>query len=202
MILGLVAILYFAVSFYLGLLSALAWIYLFPPVVVRILFALYGKPSGTLNPEHRGFWVWYFSSQLQAIYLRFPSLEELLRSFPKLYSGWLRLWGSQIGKSIFWAPGVLVMDRTHLIIDDYVMIGFGARFTAHHLNKIDEKLELVLAPCHIEANAILGGLSNVGPGSGVAKGETLPSTMALAPFYTWREGRRHSTLPRKQKDIS
>lgn len=195
--LGLVLIFFFFENFLLGLLVSLIWIYLVPPFVTRIAYFFLSRPEGKMDIEDKKFWAWYIGAQLQSIFLRFHFLEELLRVFPLLYSAWLRLWGAQIGKRIYWAPGVYIMDRTHLKIDDFVLVGYGAGFTSHHLNLKNGKFELILATPHVEANAVIGGLSGVGPGAVVASGESLPSTMYLAPFYRWKDGRRHSALPRE-----
>ncbi|WP_413289274.1 acyltransferase [Bdellovibrio sp. HCB337] len=174
------------------LIWVLVWIYLVPPFCVRLIYLFFGRPEGTYYSQDRHFWVWYFGSQFQALYLRFPFLEEVLRVFPVFYSVWLRMWGAKIGKYTYWSPDVVIMDRTHLVIGDKVIVGYGAGFTAHHLNRTDDKLELIVASPRVEDRAILGGKSGMTPGSVVCEGETLPSTMGLAPFYVWKNGRRQS----------
>lgn len=200
--LGLPFIIFLSPGFLEGAFLVLAWIYLLPPILVRSIYFIFGKPNGTYTVHDRGFWVWYFGAQMQSLYLRFAFLEEILRSFPLLYSNWLRLWGAQIGKNIYWAPCVRVIDRTHLKIDDLVLVGYGASFTGHHLNLVNGEMKLVVAAPHVEERSVLGGMSGMSPGSVVSKGELLPSTMGLAPFYLWKSGRRHATLPREENNIS
>lgn len=177
-----------------GLYLLLTWIYLIPPILLRILHCLFGKPQGSLNESQSHYWLWYFGAQLQALYLRVPQLEELLRIFPLVYSNWLRLWGAKIGKATYWAPNCYILDRPYLFIGDFVVVGYGVGVTAHLINQKAGQRELVLAPPKIETNAILGGLSGLGPGAEVGVGEMLPATMQLAPFYRWSEGRRKSIL--------
>ncbi len=196
--LGLGAIFYFSSNLFLSFLLTVAWIYLVPPLLAQLLYFWGGRPEGKITRHEKAFWIWYFGAQLQSIYLRFSFLEEILRLFPLVYSAWLRLWGAKIGRGIYWAPQSFIIDRTHLRVDDFAMIGFGVAITAHHLNRIQglKEMELILASPHVGAHAILGGLCGLGPGTVVAAGEMLPSTMVLAPFYAWKGGRRHSTLPR------
>lgn len=168
------------------------WVYLTPPLVARLILLAFGRIEGRFETKDREFWIWYFVSQLQVMYLRFPFLEEILRAVPWAYSNWLRLWGAKIGKHTYWSPKVTIMDRSHLRIGDSVIVGYGAGFTSHHLNKTESDIELVLKAPVVGNNVVLGGLSGMTPGSVVCDGETLPSTMGLAPFYTWKNGRRFS----------
>lgn len=170
------------------------WIYLIPPILVRLLYFFGGRPQGKLNAQSSAFWVWYTGAQLQAIYLRFPFLEEILRIIPFTYSMWLRLWGSEIGAGVYWAPGCEILDRPHLRIKGYNIIGYKATLTSHLMNTTVDDLELIVADSLVESGATVGGHAGVGPGSIVCARETLPATMNLAPFYKWENGRRHSTL--------
>ncbi|MFN7686067.1 MAG: acyltransferase [Oligoflexia bacterium] len=170
---------------------SLAVLYLLPPLLCRGLLLVFGRPpvrsSGFTGP----FFVWWATSQLNALFIRFPALEEFLKLVPGVYSNWLRLWGARIGRLVYWGPRLQIMDRSFLEIGDDAMIGYGVGFTAHHVNRQkDGVMELVLASPKVGARAILGGLSGLTPGAEVAEGEMLPSTMGLAPFYFWKSGRR------------
>lgn len=173
-------------------------LYLLPPILSRLLYG-FKIPEGRFSPTDSIYKRWWLVTQLQSLYLRFPFLEEILRSLPMVYSNWLRLWGSKIGKNIFWSPSVIVIDRTHLEIGDFVAVGFGAGFTSHHFNQSSGKYELLLAKSTVESKVVLGGQSGVGPGSVVREGETLPATHALAPFYEWSGGRRRAPSAPKTK---
>lgn len=196
-VVGLVFILMSAMDFANKALTLVFWIYLVPPLFVRVLYFIFGRPEGRLTEVQQAYWVWYFGMQAQAIFLRFRFLEEILRTVPLVYSNWLRLWGAKIGKAVYWSPQVTVVDRTHLEVGDYVIVGYGAGMTAHHLNRDGVQEELILSAPRVEDHVVLGGLSGLTPGSVVCEGETLPSTMGLAPFYVWRNGRRYA--PSSQK---
>ena len=93
--LGLALILFYFESFFVGSVVALIWIYLVPPFATRLAYFFLSHPEGKMSLEDKRFWAWYIGAQLQSIFLRFHFLEELLRLFPLLYSGWLRLWGGE-----------------------------------------------------------------------------------------------------------
>ena len=174
-------------------------LYLLPPLVYR--FLPHRKAQGTFQMSDKPFATWWIGMQLQALYLRAPVLEEILRIIPFAYSAWLRLWGAKIGKRVYWSPRIIIMDRPFLQIDSEVIVGYGVAFTAHHLNRNGNQMALVLATPIVEKSALLGGESRVGPGARVGAAEMLPATMVLAPFYEWRGGRRHSIL-KNQLEVS
>ena len=62
----------------------------------------------------REFFTWWLLLNLQVVFCRFSFLEELLRMVPGLYSAWLRLWGSRIGRLTYWAAGTAVLERQFL----------------------------------------------------------------------------------------
>ena len=62
-----------------GWLAAAGLLYLAPPLLTRLLFAVCGRPAGRHPVESRPFLVWWLSCQLQTLFLRLPFLEELLR---------------------------------------------------------------------------------------------------------------------------
>ena len=57
--------------------------------------------------------------QLQVLYSAFPAL----RLVPGLYSAWLRLWGSRVGRAVYWTPQVKITDRGLLKVGDGVVFG-------------------------------------------------------------------------------
>lgn len=60
---------------------------------------------------------------LQLIYNLFPFLEAILIAFPGLFSFWLRLWGSKVGKDVTWANYIAITDRSRLVIGNNVFFG-------------------------------------------------------------------------------
>ena len=47
---------------------------------------------------------WWGMHQIQVLYIAIPQLEAVLRLVPGLYSQWLRLWGSKVGRRVYWTP--------------------------------------------------------------------------------------------------
>lgn len=179
----------FLQSWYWGLLA----LYILPPILNRIIFALLKIREGTFPAKSKEFFAWFLSYQFQTIFLRFPFLEEVIRMVPRLYSVWLRLWGSKIGTAVTWSPGVLVLDRGLVEVGDYTLFGYGSRLASHFfVSKPDGEFELVLGVPKIGRRVILGGESGVAPGAIVGDYEMLPATFDLAPFYMWKNGRRQS----------
>jgi hypothetical protein len=175
-------------------------LYFAPPLFCRLLLIIFGEPRSGARTGSRGFMVWWMTAQIQTVFVRFAFLEEILRIVPGFYSAWLRLWGARIGKFVYWGPQLKVMDRPFLNIEDFAVIGYGVGFTSHHLNPVVKpdgqkamgEMELVFGIPTVRKNAVLGGLSGMGPGSEVAESELLPSTMLLAPGYLWKDGRRRA----------
>ncbi len=164
---------------------ALGVLYLLPPIVARILIALAGKPRGDLVVGSREFIVWWSLACLEAIYVRLPFLEELLRFFPMFYSAWLRLWGSEIGKRVYWAPGVTLVDRSYLKVGDRVVLGVGSRLSPHY--RLDDRL--VLSPIVLGDDSQVGGYALLAPGVEVGPGENVPATLRIRPYSKFMKGR-------------
>lgn len=161
----------------------LTYFYIFPPIVVRILFYLCPIKEWKIRPESRDYYVWWLSFNLQVIFSRFPFTEEVLRIIPTLYSNWLRLWGSKIGKFTYWSPMVVISDRSMLKIGDNVVVGAGARLVSHALLK-DKKQNtlLLLKEITIGNNVILGGYSVIAPGVNIAPNISTRAFFIAQPF--------------------
>lgn len=163
-------------------------LYLLPVVCTRIALAVHPlrhEKVKICSADHR---VWWFTFCTQNLFLRFPFLEEALRCVPALYSLWLRLWGSKIGKLVYWTSGTVVVDRSFLRIGDHVCFGLGTRLSPHV--HVDD--ELWLSPIVIEDNAVTGAYSLVGPGTVLKKGEKTKACFISPPFSVWQGGRRIS----------
>ena len=164
---------------------AVLTLYLLPPVLARMIMAVLGKPVGKFPVSSRAFVIWWCLANLQSVFLRFPFLEELLRMVPTLYSNWLRLWGSRIGKNVYWAPGTRVVDRGYLDLGDQVVVGLCARLNPHHIFE----QELTVAPIAVGDRAQLGGYSLLAAGCVVGPGECTLATMVMRPFWRFFEGK-------------
>ncbi|MBI3551606.1 MAG: hypothetical protein HY077_03745 [Elusimicrobia bacterium] len=172
-------------------LESILFLYLVPPLSTRILFAVFGRPEGRIPAGERAFFVWWASLQLQIVFCRFPGLEEGLRLLPGVYSVWLRLWGSRIGRLTYWSPGTAVLDRSYLNIGDDVTFGAGVRLNGHVLAKNERgRVELLLAPIIIGDRASVGGYSLLTSGTEVAADEATKATLLSPPFSVWKDGHR------------
>ncbi len=128
---------------------------------------------------------WWACFQCQVLFLRFPALEELLRLLPGVYSLWLRLWGSRIGRLTYWAPGAIILDRGFLEVGEQVVFGAGVRLNPHVLGR-----DLRLAPVRIGAGAMIGGYSLLTAGTEIAAGEATRAFLISPPFSRWKDGKR------------
>ncbi|MEO7651104.1 MAG: hypothetical protein ABIZ80_11600 [Bryobacteraceae bacterium] len=167
------------------------WLYLLPPALARLTSAICGVPDGSHAVSSRAFLGWWAMAQYQMLFNRLPFLEEGMRLVPGLYSLWLRLWGSRIGRLTFWSPGVSVLDRGYLDIGNDVVLATGVRLNGHvlHRNKQGE-LELALARIRIGEGATIGGYSLLTAGTEIAPGEATKAYLLSPPFTRWRDGKR------------
>jgi hypothetical protein len=181
--------------------AGLALLYLFPPLTARLLLRLGGPQVAVTTAGSGAFLRWWVLCQLQMVFNRLGILEEALRLVPGLYSAWLRLWGARVGRYVFWAPGVLVADRSFVEVGDQACVGAGTKILPHLLGSAaGGAIDLVVAPVVVDAHAIVGGFSVLGPGTRVAAGETTPGCTVLPPFWAWEGGRRVPGSPAAASD--
>ena len=172
-------------------LQGVAALYLAGPIVVRATTLLAPLPRGRFDINSRAFLLWWFTAQWQVVFNRLPWLEELLRMVPGLYSAWLRCWGARVGKLVYWAPGVVVLDRPLLDVGSRVVFGVGARLNGHVLAPGDHgNMVLHVGRIVIGADALVGGYCFIPAGARVAPGEIVPGMRTLRPFADWKDGRR------------
>ena len=133
---------------------------------------------------------WWITSQCQTVFARLPFLEELLRLVPALYSAWLRLWGAHVGALVYWAPGVVVLDRSLIDVGDRVAFGAGARLASHVIAPVEGRGALVLGRIVIGDDAVIGGYATLLPGCEIAPGEVAPGLRTVHAFTRTAGGRR------------
>jgi len=104
---------------------------------------------------------------------------------PGVYSLWLRLWGSRVGKLTYWAPGTVILDRGFLDIGDNVVFGAGVRLNPHVMEN-----DLRLARVKIGDGAMIGGYSLLTAGTEIAAGEATRAFLISPPFSKWENGKR------------
>ena len=173
------------------LLAALGVLYLLPPLLARLVLAL-APIRGQRHPVgSRAYGVWWLLLMLQTVFCRFPALDEALRLVPALYSLWLRLWGSRVGRLTYWAPGTLVLDRSFLDIGDDVIFGASVTLSPHLVARNAQgELEFMIAPIRIGHRALVGGFSAFAAGSEVADDDAPRAFTLSPPFTRWQNGKR------------
>ncbi|MEQ1669495.1 MAG: hypothetical protein ABL893_01415 [Hyphomicrobium sp.] len=169
-----------------GVVAAVAWVYLVPPLAGRLIILLFGTPHGRLHQDTMQYRVWWILTQLQMLFNRLPSLEELLRLVPGLYAFWIRLWGGQFSAQAYAGPGVLITDRYAVKVERGAVLGFKAVLAGHMVirDEAGRWVVIVAAPC-VEAEAIVGGGAGLGPGAVLRAGHMLPTGRRVGAFDTW-----------------
>lgn len=176
----------------LGLAAALLLLYGLPPLCVRSVHALRGKPSGCFALGGSEFFTWWVTAMCEMVFARLPFLEELLRLVPGLYSAWLRLWGARVGSLVFWAPGTRVLDKSYLEVGHRVTLGAGVRLNGH----VIAADELTVAAVRLEDGCTVGGYSLLTAGCRLAEGESLRACTQYPPFTEFVNGKRKEGTPR------
>ena len=155
-------------------LTTFAITYLLPPCILQIYSLKYPTKSGRFVINQKGRCDWWIAHQLQMMYTILPFLEAFLRLMPGVYSAWLRLWGSTVGKRVYWTPLVTILDRPMLIIGDDVVFGHKVVCTSHAINKKENgDMVLILKHTQIGSKAFLGALARIGPGVKVPENEVV-----------------------------
>lgn len=173
------------------LLCAAAVLFLLPPLLARALLLTRPFRSTTISLDSPDFLRWWALWNLQALFCRFPLLEEGLRIIPGFYSFWLRLWGARIGRLTYWAPGMLILDRSFLDIGDDVLFGAGVRLNPHVISPDEQgRMQLLLAPVKIGKGALIGGYALLTTGTEIPAGESTRAYLLSAPFSRWQNGKR------------
>ncbi len=169
--------------------SAAAMLYLAPVLPGRLLRESLRHAPSRIPMGSADFLKWWAAFQCQVVFLRFPAFEEILRSVPGLYSFWLRLWGSRIGKLTYWAPRTIILDRGFLDVGDHVVFGAGVRLNPHVMER-DGETFLSLAPVTLGDGAMIGGYSLLTAGTVIGAGETTRAFLISPPFSTWKDRKR------------
>jgi acetyltransferase-like isoleucine patch superfamily enzyme len=183
---------------HLAAISSCGLLLLASPSTARalgLLLVVYGVPLGLYRllglicPLREGisrldaprFSPWWGGHQLQALFIALPALEALLRLVPGLYSLWLRLWGSRIGRGVYWTPRVEVADRGLLEVGDRVIFGHRVAIYGHVVTPRSRGLVLYARRVMVGAGAFVGAGSRLGPGVRIAPGARVPLLSDLGP---------------------
>jgi hypothetical protein len=149
-------------------------LYLLPPITLRIHEIFFPLREGASRLSDRKYSHWWGAHQIQLIYIALPQLEALLRLVPGLYSAWLRLWGSRVGRGVYWTPNIEITDRSHLEIGDRVVFGHKCKLLGHAIKPKGDEVILYLRRIKIGNGAFIGAGSRIGPGAVIGDGAYLP----------------------------
>ena len=151
----------------------LAVIYLLPVFAFRLHNWAWPLREGVSRIDAPGYSPWWGSHQFQVMYTAVPMLEAALRIVPGLYSAWLRLWGSRVGRRVYWTPRVDISDRSLLDIGDGVVIGHLTAFYAHLIKPRGGGMILYVRGIRIGHGVFISAGSRLGPGARIADGAFL-----------------------------
>ncbi len=159
----------------LTLVNLLFVAYLLPPLLFRLYSIRYPPEAGRwiLNQPQRN--DWWIAHQLQLPYAVLPVLESLLRLVPEAYSLWLRLWGSRVGRNIYWTPRVEILDRHMMVLGDNIVFGHRVVCCAHVIDlKENGDLVLIQKPVTIGSDCLIGAGAHLGPGVEIPEKTRVP----------------------------
>jgi len=150
-------------------------LYFLPLLTFRIHNIFYPLiEENTIFPSGK-YPAWWGSLYIQRIYLSIPILENILRMLPGVYSFWLRLWGSKVGKNIFYATQMEISDRSLLEIGDFVIFGNQSGYYCHVLSPTkDGRMLLMIKKIIIGSNVFIGAWSTLGPGISIPDRTKIP----------------------------
>jgi hypothetical protein len=171
--------------------ATLAVLYLLPPLLGRLVVAITRLREGRIAAGSGPFFAWWTLANLQVLFTRLPFLEELLRVVPGVYGLWLRLWGSRVSSTVYWAPGLQILDRGYVEIGDMVVFGAGARVVPHvFLKNAAGEMELILARVSIGNRCLVGGYSLLAAGTVFPDDEVGRAYLVSPPYSRWKDGVR------------
>ena len=154
---------------------------------IAVLFAIYGFPllsfhlhnvffplkEGLTDFGVKSYNPWWGAYQIQIIFFSFPALEAVLILIPGLFSQWLRLWGSRVGRNVYFAPRFEVLDRSLLQVGDNVVFGANVAMSQHAITPRKKSLYLYVRKIEIGDGAFIGAESRIGPGVKIDAGVRL-----------------------------
>ena len=173
------------------ILTAVALLYLLPPVLARLLCLISPIPEGRIPIGSTAYFRWWMVFNLQVVFCRLSMLEEFLRLVPGLYSLWLRLWGARIWRFTYWSAGLRLLGRSFLLTGEDVIFGAAVRINPHILvTNAAGELELIVASVVVGDRAVVGGYSLLSAGTEIAADECTKAFLISPPFSRWKNGVR------------
>jgi acetyltransferase-like isoleucine patch superfamily enzyme len=168
-------------------------IYLFPPMVLRILERWAPIKPGVACIDGRTFCPWLAAHHIQAFYDALPYLESLLRVIPGFYSMWLRMWGSRIGYGVDWPVRMDVLDRNLMDIGNRVVFAREVELSAHARKKLADGggIRALVRQVRIGGYAFIGAGARIGPGASVPANASVPPMSVVDVNEAFGETVRH-----------
>jgi len=168
---------------FIGLIAMLAFIYIVPLLAFKLHQMIFPKLQGVFNLQSPSYIAWWGTHHIQAFLIAFPYFERALIIIPGAFSAWLRLWGSTIGKNVYWAIDITVLDRSLLVVGDGVIIGYRCGFASHIIKPKKSKNGFLLFVQEIQvgSGSFVGAGTNVGPGVRIEQGTWIEVGSRLYP---------------------
>lgn len=176
-----------------ALLSLVFVLYILPPLAFRLHNRLWPLVEGVSRLDEPRYSPWWASHQFQLIYGALPFLEAVLRIIPGFYSAWLRLWGSQVGRRVYWTPSIEIIDRSLLIIGDRVVFGHQVACCSHIIRMKDGALRLTVVRIRIGNGVFIGGASRLAPGAIIPDNAAVPAFTDIGINQTFGRSSRKGT---------
>lgn len=149
-------------------------IYFVPPLAHRLHGLIRPLEEGVCRLDAPHYSPWWASHKFQSIYEALPFLERVLRLLPGCYSAWLRIWGSEVGRRVYWAPTVEITDRSLITIGDDVVFGHRAACYGHLIRIKNGEMRLTVRRIRIGDRVFIGAGSRLGPGARIADDTVVP----------------------------
>lgn len=139
-------------------------VYLMPLLFHRIHFYFFPFTDGHWDLSEKKYNPWWASHMFQFPFIACPWIESLIHFVPGLYSVWLRMWGSKIGKGVYWTPRIEIVDRGLIEVGDRAVFGHISAMCSHMVAEIEGKPCLVIKKIIIGEKVFVGADSQLGPG--------------------------------------
>lgn len=171
---------------------SLMWPYLIPLLCYRMMIFIYPIKEGGayIGVNEKKFSPWLVSLRIQQVYIVFPQLERLLFFLPGMYATWLKLWGSKIGKNVFFVPNIVIHDRGLLELGDNIVFGDKCYLSSHFLEVKSGRFFSYVKKIKIESNVFIGAMTHMGPGTHIKSNQKI----ATGTIFTVNQSAGHSLL--------
>jgi acetyltransferase-like isoleucine patch superfamily enzyme len=168
---------------YVFFILIIIMLYLLPAMLLRIFNLIRPIEQNNSIFSLKTYSPWWISHQLQSLYTHVPWIENLLKLFPGLYSFWLRLWGSTIGKNVYWTPGCIVYDRNLIEVGDNVVFGEKSILVSHVIGPRKNELSIFVKKIVIKKNSFIGAKCHIAAGNILPEGSFLKVKTDLHPHF-------------------